>query len=333
MPLVAHNPLPTFEHLRQDGQVVLSLESAQRQDIREQHIGLLNMMPDTALTVTERQFFRLIGESNAIVQFYIYPFTLAEIKRSKKTTDYIKTYYHSLADIQSKKLDALVITGANVVGNVLSNQVFWQPLIKIIDWADQNVTSTLCSCLATHAVMEFRYGQKRIAQEKKIWGIYPHTVVDPTHPLVVGINSRFDVPHSRWNAITKKQFNQASLHILAQCEQGVHLASSSDNRFVFLQGHQEYDTISLLKEYKRDLLLYAQGQLNHEPPFPDAYLKEREQAICEEYKDQLYTAVAKQHNLPPFPEAIIAPTLENTWRDSAKSVIGNWTGYIYQVNL
>ena len=46
MPLVAHTPLPTFDHLRQQGQEILTLEHAIHQDIRELHIGLLNMMPD-----------------------------------------------------------------------------------------------------------------------------------------------------------------------------------------------------------------------------------------------------------------------------------------------
>ena len=52
MPLVAHNKLPTFERLKNNGDLVLSLERATKQDIRELHIGFLNMMPDAALTAT-----------------------------------------------------------------------------------------------------------------------------------------------------------------------------------------------------------------------------------------------------------------------------------------
>ena len=61
MPLVANTPLPTFNRLRQEGETVLDPERAQHQDIREIHIGLLNMMPDAALEATERQFFRIVG--------------------------------------------------------------------------------------------------------------------------------------------------------------------------------------------------------------------------------------------------------------------------------
>ena len=55
MPLVAHNALPTFERLRAEGEDVLSVERAEHQDIRELHVGLLNMMPDAALAAVSRR--------------------------------------------------------------------------------------------------------------------------------------------------------------------------------------------------------------------------------------------------------------------------------------
>ncbi len=332
MPLVDHNQLPSFDYLRQNGQTVLSETAARQQDIREQHIGLLNMMPDAALTATERQFFRLIGESNSIAQFYIHPFTLPAIKRSSQARNHIDRYYETFGQVQEQGLDALIITGANVVGSELASQSFWQPLIQVADWAYDNVTSTLCSCLATHAVLEFRYGQKRVPQPKKIWGVYPHRVVMPGHPLVVDINSRFDVPHSRWNAIDAKQFRNSGLHVLVESEVGVHLATSPDGlRFVFFQGHQEYDTVSLLKEYKRDLQLYAKGLLDSYPPFPDNYLYPREQAILSEYGQLLLDSMGSENEPPEFPESIIAPRIDNTWHDTAESVLGNWVGLVYQL--
>ncbi|MGI9213267.1 MAG: homoserine O-acetyltransferase/O-succinyltransferase family protein, partial [Methylococcaceae bacterium] len=81
MPLVAHTELPTFTRLQEEGQEILTVEHARRQDIREMHIGLLNMMPDTALEATERQFFRLVGAANSIVQFHIHPFTISGLPR------------------------------------------------------------------------------------------------------------------------------------------------------------------------------------------------------------------------------------------------------------
>src|SRR4030067_217191 len=136
MPLVANSKLPTFERLRLEGETVGAREAALRQDIRELHIGLPDLMPD--------------GRRRA----------------------------------------------ATPATRALPRAPFWKPLIKVIDWADENGASTLCSCLATHAVLQFRYGQKRKHMGFKRWGVYAHRVVDRKHPLLNDVNTRVDVPHS-----------------------------------------------------------------------------------------------------------------------------------------
>src|SRR6056300_821997 len=125
MPLVAHNHLPSFAKLQQEGLRVLSPQLASEQDIRELHIGLLNMMPDAALEATERQFLRLIGESNPIAQFYVHPFTLDALPRNATAREHIDKHYESFEEVKEQGLDALIITGANVIGADLSKEVFW----------------------------------------------------------------------------------------------------------------------------------------------------------------------------------------------------------------
>lgn len=350
MPLVSHNKLPSFSRLKGEGINVLDSGIALHQDIRELHIGLLNIMPDAALAATERQFFRLIGESNPIAQFYIHPFTLDQLPRGEKARQHIESYYETFDDIKQQGLDGLIVTGANVTGNNLSEQDFWQPLIEVFEWAHENVTSTLCSCLASHAVLEFRYLQKRQLQKNKIWGVYPHQLTNKTHPLVRNINTRFDVPHSRWNAVSEDQFLQAGLKILAKSsdtkENHIHLASSADGiRTVFFQGHPEYDSISLLKEYKREVMLFIN---NHKeklyPPFPDNYFNSYQKSILREYKFNLLNALKNnketdnqetnsvaQIDLPEFPEKLLISSLDNTWHDTADEIVSNWMGLIYQL--
>lgn len=334
MPLVAHNQLPSFSRLQDEGIKVLAPDAASHQDIRELHIGLLNMMPDAALAATERQFFRLIGESNPIAQFYVHPFTLSELARGEKAQAHIDQYYESFEQIKAQGLDALIITGANVIGAELSNQAFWKPLIEVADWAHENVTSTLCSCLATHAVLQFRYGQKRAPRPIKKWGVFAHKVTQPQHPLVNDINSRFDVPHSRWNDVSQSQFAAAGLKVLVTGEQDgcVHLATSEDGfRSVFFQGHPEYDTISLLKEFKREVFLYIEGHRKDYPPFPANYFATQAAAILREYAYRLHQAMQCDGDLPEFPEALIVDQLDNTWHDTAGEVVGNWVGLVYQL--
>jgi homoserine O-succinyltransferase len=341
MPIVAHNDLPALQRLKEAGTtVVLPEERAARQDIRELHIGLLNMMPDAALAATERQFFRLVGEANPIAQFYVHPFTLDAIPRGEKAAAHIARYYETFAQIRAAGLDALIITGANVTNEDLSKEPFWEPLSEVIEWAWNNVTTTLLSCLASHAVMHFRYQQPRVRQVSKRWGVFSHRVVDARHPLVADVNTRFDVPHSRWNDVSRAQFEAAGLRVLVESADdgaagagvGVHLATSHDGlRLVLFQGHPEYDTISLLKEFKRDALLFTQGKMPAFPPFPDHYVPRREQAILLEWRDNVLAAVRTGKPLPEFPEALVAPHLDNTWHDTAGGVISNWLGCMYQV--
>jgi len=333
MPIVAHNDLPTFQRLRQEGQTILAPGRARHQTIRELHIGVLNMMPDAALAATERQFFRLVGESNPIAQFYMHPFTLQQLPRGEQARVHIERYYETFEQIRVGGLDALIITGANVTHPDLSQEPFWEPLREVFDWAQENVTSVLCSCLATHAAMQFHHGQKRRAMPAKRWGVFPHRVIQATHPLVNDVNTQFDVPHSRFNNISAGQFRKAGLHVLVESvEAGVHLAVSADGiRVVYFQGHPEYDTVSLLKEYKREVRRFSDGERRDYPPFPENYFKPREQAILNEYRLRLDVARAAGKPLPEFPEQLVAGRIDNTWHDAAEGIVGNWIGLVYQL--
>lgn len=333
MPLVANTNLPTFARLREDGETILPADYALEQEIRELHIGLLNMMPDAALEATERQFFRLIGESNQIAQFYMHPFTLDELQRNQEGRRHVQAYYSTFDQIREQGLDALIITGANVTGKDLREEPFWKPLGEVVNWAYDNVTSTLCSCLATHAVLQFRYNQKRNPLPAKRWGVYPHRLTDQRHPLVVGVNTRFDVPHSRFNEIYRQNFEAAGLKILAESDvAGVHLAVSKDGfRQVFFQGHPEYDAISLLKEYKREVDRFINGEIDDYPPFPEFYFSLRSQAVLTEYQERVIRAREKHTDAPVFPEDLIIPMLDNTWHDTAEAVLNNWIGKVYQI--
>ena len=332
MPLVAHTSLPSFDRLKQRGQEILTLDRALTQDIRELHIGLLNMMPDAALKITERQFMRLVGNCNQIAQFYVHVFSLPGLRRSPETAAYIDQHYTAFEQIKQDGLDALIITGANVANPSLDQEDFWQPLTEVIEWARQNVTSTLCSCLSTHALMKYFYQVDRIRRETKKWGVFEHRVIQPAHPLLREINTRFDVPHSRWNSITSEHFEQAGLTVLIQSFDGeVHMAVSPDQlRIVYFQGHPEYDTNSLLKEYRRDLMRYFEGK-DTQPPYPENYFPLEAREIAERYMRQAQLALEKGEALPTFPESEILPCLDNTWGDTAKAIFNNWLGAVYQV--
>jgi homoserine O-succinyltransferase len=333
MPLVAHTPLPTYEILQRRGQEILSLDRALNQDIRELHIGLLNMMPDPALLITEQQYMRLVGSCNQIVQFYMHPFTVPGLPRSEEVRHYIDEYYDTFEQLQDEGLDALIVTGANVTNPSLQLEPFWEPLQEVLNWASEAVASVLCSCLATHALLQLKHGIVRRRLPRKQWGVYTHRVRDRSHPLLRDVNTRFDMPHSRWNEVTAEQLEAAGLHILIDSEEaGVQMAVSPDHfRFVYFQGHPEYFRNSLLKEYKREVIRYLEGELEEPPPQPDNYFDEEAHQIDKAYLMEAIKARQEGKPVPPFPEWLFEPRLENTWGDTAKALFNNWLGLVYQL--
>jgi len=333
MPLVAHRPLPTFDLLKAQGEEVLELGQALHQDIRELHIGFLNLMPNASFQATERQFLRLVGSSNQIVQYYIYPFTIGGVERDERTQKYIDAYYTSFDAVKSAGLDALIITGTNPANPSLEQEPFWEPLGEVIDWATRDVTSVLCSCLAVHAIVKHLHDIERQPLQQKRWGVYSHRITNTRHPLLRNINTRFDVPHSRNNDVSPEQLQAAGFKILVQgAESGVHMAVSPDTfRIVYLQGHPEYDRVSLLKEYKREVTRYFYGSRDSYPASPENYFNPAIEAIIKPYQAAIIQVRERSESMPPFPESEIEPLLDNTWRDTGKSIFDNWLGLVYQI--
>jgi homoserine O-succinyltransferase len=334
MPIVAHSSLPTFTALSAEGEDVLTVAQAKRADIRELHVGLLNMMPDAALQVTEQQFIRLVGSANRIVQVFVHVFTVPGLDRSPATQAHIDTHYERFEDLRVEGLDALIVTGANVANRPdLADEAFYAPLLEVVDWATENVTSVLCSCLATHALIQHRYGVRRRRLLNKRWGVFEHRLASPTHPLLRGTNTRFDVPHSRWNEISSAQLQQAGVEVLIESTEGdFHLGVSPDGiRTVFLQGHPEYDAVSLLKEYKREVTRYLAGEIDAIPPLPERYLSADAARRAHGHLDEVLAARDAGSPPPRFPEPELAAGLDDTWADTAKAVFANWLGLVYRL--
>ena len=333
MPLIAHSDLPTFARLRAEGIEVLSPGRAQQQDIRELHIGILNLMPDAALEATERQFMRLVGGCNRIAQFKIHLFSVDEFDRGAQAQAHIDAYYETFARIKEVGLDALIITGANPLQSELENEPFWKPLIEIVDWARQSVSSVMCSCLASHAIVQHYYGIQRYPLEQKRWGVYSHRIVDFDHPLVANTNTRFDAPHSHVYEVNSHQLRDHSLKVLVSSEEAdFHLATSEDGfRLVFFQGHPEYDAISLFKEYKREVSRFVTGQRTVYPPFPEHYFSLEATRILNQFRDRVLSNAVGETGMDEFPQAQVIPLLDNTWSDTGKAVVNNWLGLVYQL--
>ncbi len=333
MPLVETNSLPSFRRLRGEGQEILTRERAASQDIRELHIGLLNMMPDAALEATERQFMRLVGSCNRIAQFIIHPFTFREIQRKGNAAEHVNQYYAPFEEIREQGLDALILSGANPALSDITAEPFWKPLEEVVYWAKDNVCSVMCSCLATHAIVKMLYGFERYPLSEKRWGVYSHRVTGKMHPITSNIDSRFDAPHSHVYEVSSSQFEEAGLIVLAEGDvSNLHLGVSADGlRFVFFQGHPEYDKISLLKEYKREVVRYIEGIRTDYPPLPENYFRGQARELVETFRAEVDACQGDYQNLRPFPDQALEAAVDITWSDTGKAMINNWLGLVYQV--
>ncbi len=333
MPLIQNSDLPTFERLLAEGQEVLTPQRAVHQDIRELHIGILNMMPDAALEATERQFMRLVGSCNRIAQFHVHLFSFPEIPRGAKAQAHVDRYYENFSDLRSEGLDALILSGANPALPRIEEEPYWEPLLEVVDWARENTCSVMCSCLATHAVVQHVWGIHRYKLADKRWGVYSNQVANTGHPLVANINTRFDAPHSHVYEVNMDQLAAKGIRTLASSEEAdMHLAVSPDGlRFVFFQGHPEYDAVSLLKEYKREVVRYIEGARDSYPPYPEHYFPRRARRVLEEYKQKVERAQGNYDDLSPFPDNEVTELVDNTWSDTGRAMINNWLGLVYRV--
>ncbi len=333
MPLIAHSDLPSFSRLRQEGVEVLSTDRAEHQDIRELHIGILNMMPDAALQSTERQFMRLVGSCNRIAQFYIHVFSFPEIPRGEVSQNHIDQYYASFDQLKQDGLDALIISGANPVQSDITQEPYWKPLAETVSWAKDNVCSVMCSCLATHAIVQQLWKLERYQLPAKRWGVYSNRVTNNAHPLTANINTRFDAPHSHVYEVSSEQFKQAGLIVLAESDvSNLHLGTSPDGfRFVFFQGHPEYDSVSLLKEYKREVVRFIKGERKEFPDYPENYFNDIATTLFKDYHQDVINAAGNYESLREFPETQAIPLMDNTWTDTGKAIFNEWLGLVYQL--
>lgn len=329
MPLVAHQPLPVYDTLRQRGVRVLSEQQARQQDIRELHVGLLNLMPDAAFFVTEQQYLRLVAGCNEIVQIFVHPFTLPAIARGERVRDHVAKFYEPVEQVLQEGLDALIVTGANLPPGPLQTHPLWDELGRVLDFARASVTSTLCACFSTHVALERFYGLVRQPLPEKLWGVFEHRPVRP-HPITAEMNTKADLPHSRWHDVSEAAMRQAGVvPLMTGPEVGVHLATSADGlRFVYMQGHPEYGIDSLLREYRRDVVACLKGLREDYPPMPVGVLSAEGQRIALEFRE---AALSGRASFESFPFEALARGLECTWRDSARTVFSNWLGLVYAV--
>ena len=295
MPIKIPNLLPATSTLEAENIFVMTETRAMTQDIRPLQILLLNLMP-TKID-TETQLARVLGNTPLQIELEL----IAPAGHVSKNTaqEHMLTFYKSFEDVKHRSFDGLVITGAPVELLDFEQVDYWEELCRIMEWSKTNVHSTLHICWGAQAGLYYHYGIPKHALEKKLFGVFRHTVEDPNFILFRGFDDGFMVPHSR-NTTVKREDIEAvpGLKVLAASpEAGVYAVKTEQGRQVFVMGHAEYDRDTLKKEYLRDVAAGVDIQL------PKNY----------------------------FPGDDPTKEPEVSWRSCAHLLYGNWLNYcVYQ---
>ena len=321
MPLVVDSGLPAFETMADEGVALTDPDGSGLPSIT---VGLLNLMPDAALRATDRQFVRLLSAGVDDFDIRVRPFTVAAEHRGDEARRHVSDHYTTFDALVAGGVDALIVTGANPAQDDLEKEAFWEGLGEVLDWATESTTSILCSCLATHAVLQKYQGMRRTRLPEKRWGVYSHRVLKE-HPLLEGLDEPVEAPHSHWYEVTRTEFESAGLSVVLESEEaGVHMAVDDDDFYVFFQGHPEYDLVSLLKEYRRELARYWRGDRDDYPPVPAHYFSDESLATLHAYQPILEEAKAEQRQPPLLIESDLLPKESHTWSDQGKVIYRNW---------
>jgi homoserine O-succinyltransferase len=295
MPLKVNSALPAVEILEKEGVFIMGAQRAEHQDIRPLKILILNLMPQK--TEAEVQFLRLLSNTSLQVEIELMQ---SDTHNSKNTSAaYLEQFYITHSDVEKKKYDGMIITGAPVEKLPYEKVDYWEELAAIMAWSKKNVYSVIHICWGALAGLYYHYGIDKYNLENKLCGVFRHKVMNKNHPLFRGFDDYFYAPHSRYSSVKPEEIKKhPDLEILAYSEKaGVHVCADSTGRRIFITGHGEYDRDSLAKEYWRDT------KKNLNPLIPENYFSNNDTSST--------------------------PILN--WKSHATLLISNWLNYfVYQ---
>ncbi len=251
MPVNIPKRLPAVETLRKENIFVMDSDRASNQDIRPLKLVILNLMP--LKITTETDLIRLL--SNSPLQIEIDFMQMKSHTSTHTPIEHMMEFYKTFNEIKKSNYDGMIITGAPVEILDFEQVNYWEELKTIFDWARKHVTSTMYICWGAQAGLYHFYGIPKYTLDKKMFGVFEHTAIDPLNPIFRGFDDIFYVPHSRHSEVRAEDIAKVpELTLLSESpESGVYMVMARNGREFFITGHSEYSPYTLDTEYKRDL--------------------------------------------------------------------------------
>jgi len=250
MPVKVPDKLPASKILKKENVFVMNNSRAESQDIRPLRIGILNLMP--LKEKTETHLIRMLSNSPLQVDLVLL-FTKSHTHKHT-SQEHLDEFYTSFDELENKKFDGLIITGAPIEHLDFEDVLYWDELTRILDWADKNVTSTLNICWGAQAALYHYYGIKKYNLDNKLFGVFKHSIRNKNEQLARGFDQEFLAPHSRYTYTRREDIiNHPDLILVSESDKaGVYIARTKNKKHVFVTGHSEYDPLTLGEEYQRD---------------------------------------------------------------------------------
>ncbi len=250
MPIKVDNRLPAKQVLLEENIFVMDENRAMHQDIRPLKIVILNLMP--LKHQTEVQLLRMLSNSPLQVELTFLKTDTHESKNTPK--EHLVAFYNVFDEIKKEKFDGMIITGAPVEQLPFEEVNYWDELKEIMEWSKHNVTSTFHICWGAQAGLYYHYGIHKRDLPQKMFGSFRHKVLVQHCNLLRGYDEEFMAPHSRHTTVDINDIEKVpDLEILAASDEaGVYIVMSKDEKQIFVTGHSEYETDTLLQEYLRD---------------------------------------------------------------------------------
>ena len=300
------------------------LSEPSREPIR---IALVNSMPEAAFKATENQFLSLLESASEglAVELSLYVLRGAAVTASNKSQ--AASRYACVDELWGQSLDGLIVTGTEPMTTALKDEPYWESFAQLLDWARDNTRSTIWSCLAAHAAILHMDGIERRRNHTKHFGIFQcHRQSDDG--LLKGVAPRFAIPHSRWNGVDARQLEACGYLVVSRtADAEVDTFMKQENSlFVFFQGHPEYATDTLLREYRRDIGRYIRRDAGVYPHLPHGYF--------DSASEQAFSSLRESASSRPSNELLAGVTavmdtlqIENTWQPTAVRLYRNWLEY------
>ena len=293
-------------------------------------------MPDAALAATERQFLRLIGASNRIAQLFVHPFTMAGVERGGRgapaggavlravrapATRRARRAHRDRRERHRGRHHPGAVLGAAHRGPCLGA-------------GERGLDAVLLPHEPRRVPVAAR-GAAHPPPGETVGGLLASGEgTEPTRsspgstpasrPLTPGSTTW---PASRWRRRGPCGCSSRATR------GGVLVATSPDGfRFVYFQGHPEYDRESLLKEYKREggkVPAQGAGGLS---ALPGELLRASCERAASRPTARSWSGGARP--APPHPSSRrrrCCRSSNNTWTDTGKALVNNWLGLVYQL--